>query len=205
MKITWNEYNKVMHVIEKYYPVGCDYDDFEYQNSKQHKRLEHVLCSTGLFEREQKVYNDVLKQVFPNNYVKHYTDNTYPCYQFSVLLHENQPIMDDDVKLMRKLNGRRFDLVVYVSRISDFYYIYTNETLYDGTEWRFRTHSPAYRLDKGYLYKLQKMFAYMGKRRLDAEFAHMEVPFLRTELLPRENYKVTVFNCLFSDMEVDFY
>lgn len=46
-----------------------------------------------------------------------------------------------------------------------------------------------------------------GVSKLSRTIAHIKVPFIETELLPdpEHNYEVRVFNCLFSDMETDYY
>lgn len=68
----------------------------------------------------KKVYK-IMQYVFPDNYIKKWRNTDYPSVHFSVLLHKNQVILDDDEELLAVLNGRRLDLEVYVSLLDNCY------------------------------------------------------------------------------------
>lgn len=208
----WNEYKKILKIIGKYYPKECRYDTPEYSDSKEYKKYKKILDDKALFRKKQKEYYNMLRSVFPQYYVKCWDDMTYPCIHFSILLHKNRPILDDDVELMDALGGKRFDLDIFISRISNYYYAYTTRSIYDKEEdfehaWMFGTRSAAFALKKKYLKRLKREMKRRGVSKLSRTMAHIKVPFIETELLPdpEHNYEVRVFNCLFSDMETDYY
>lgn len=169
---------------------------------KYKKKLE----DKALFRKKQKEYYNMLRSVFPQYYVKCWDNMTYPCIHFSILLHKNQPILDDDVELMDAIGGKRYDLDIFISRISNYYYAFTIETIYNKGQdfehaWKFDSHSAAFAVKKKYLKRLKREMKKRGVSKLSRTMAHIQVPFIETELLP--NDEVRIFNCLFSDMEGD--
>ena len=122
-----------------------------------------------------------------------------------VLLHENQPILDDDIELMSVLQGKRYNLEIFISRISPYYYAYTSEERYVDSEWSFEIHPSDYILEVKYLRQLEKEMFLNGMKKLSRKLAHTSVPFVETELLPRDGKEVEIFNCLFSDMVTTYY
>lgn len=97
---------------------------------------------------------------------------------------------------------------IFISKISNYYYIFTSEDLYDENEtnqWKFLNYSAKHKLDKKSLLYLRRILKNMGLKRLSRKMAHIEIPFIETELLPREGHRLEIFNCLFSDIEVDYY
>lgn len=208
MKNKWCEYKEILSVIEKYYPKECKYSEKKYQESEEYKRYQDIINNLIIREKKEKEYYDLLCSIFSQYYVKRWTNITYPSFQFSVLLHKNQSILDDDVELMEILNGRRLNLEVFISRISKYYYIYTSEEIYNvngDKSWIFNSHSEKYIVGKDYLKQLHKKMEEKGMVKLSKEMVHISVPFIETELLPRKKHDLEIFNCLFSDMETSYY
>lgn len=208
MKNEWCEYKKILDVIEKYYPTECKFSEKRYQESKEYKRYKSVIDNLAICEQKEKEYYDLLCSIFCEYYVKRWTNTTYPSFQFSVLLHKNQSILDDDIELMKALNGRRLNLEIFISRISQYYYIYTSEEIYkingDKT-WTFHSYSEKYAVEETCLRQLQKSMEEKGMIKLSKKMVHVDVPFIETELLPRKQHDLEIFNCLFSDMEENYY
>lgn len=208
MNSQWDEYKRILKIIGKYYPKECKFISQDYANSQEYKKYKRVIENVDLFKQKEKEYYNMICSIFPQYYVKRWTNTTYPCFQFSVLLHKNQPILDDDIELMDALDGQRYNLEIFISRISDYYYVYTSEHLYDKEQvenWMFDSHSATFVLEKKYVKKLQKEMKKRGVNKLSKKMAHIKIPFIRTELLPRQGHDVEVFNCLFSDMIIDYY
>lgn len=209
----WKEYRKILDIIDKYYPKECDFDSKKYQKSKEHKRLKKVLDDKELCKKREKGFYKLVCEVLPQYYVWRWTGKSqrkyYPSTHIGVLLHENQPILDDDIELMEALGGRRFNLEIYISRISNYYYIYVIEYIYDKDKpeherWSFAIHPETHILNKQDLKKLHQKLEEKGLVRLSDKMAHMEVPYIKTALLPRYGRKVRIFNCLFSDLHLDY-
>lgn len=198
-KNNWKDYKKILCVIKKYYLIGSTFG----AKSKEYKAYKKAIKDSKPNRKRQKEYYKLLSSLFPKYFIKQWEDPTSPSFRYTILLHKNQEILDDDMELLNALNGKRFDLEIFISKISDYFYTYTTETLYDGTEWKFDTYSSTYLLKKKHLKKLKQEFEKKGLRFLDRELAHMEVPFVETELLPQHNHSVEVFNCLFSDRVMD--
>lgn len=208
MRSQLGKYEEILDIINKYYPGDCGFFSEQYKNSKEHKRFTKKTGNLTLFEQKGNEYYNLICSVFPQYYVKRWTNATYPCFQFSVLLHKNQPVLDDDVELMNTLNGKRYNLEIFISRISNYYYVYTTEEIHDEESvesWIFNSHSETFILGERDIRQLNREMKKKGMYRLSQTMAHMEVPFIETELLPDQNHDVKVFNCLFSDMITDFY
>lgn len=208
MNSQWKKYIKILNIIGQYYPKECEFISQDYINSKEYKKYKRVINNLPLFKQKEKEYYNMICSIFSQYYVKRWTNTTYPCFQFSVLLHKNQDILDDDVELMDALGGRRYNLEIFISRISNYYYAYTSEEIYDKTQnenWTFDSHSATYILQKDNLKRLQKEMKKKEIKKLNKKLAHIKVPFIETELLPRQGREVEVFNCLFSDMVIDYY
>ena len=208
MNNQWKEYIKILSIIQKYYPKECKFNSKHYADSREYKKYKKVIKNTSMFCRKEKEYYDMVCSIFPQYYVKRWTNTSYPCFQYSVLLHKNQPILDDDIELMDVLGGKRYNLEIFISRISDYYYVYTSEHIYDKEQtenWMFNSHSATFILNKTHVKRLQKEMKKRGINKLSKKMAHIKVPFIETELLPVQEHEVEVFNCLFSDMVIDYY
>ena len=208
MESKWCEYKKILDVIDKYYPKECAFTERTYQNSIEFKNYKKVIDNLILREEKDEKYYDLISSVFSEYYVKRWTNATYPSFQYSILLHKNQPILDDDIELMRKLNGKRLNLEIFISRISNYYYMYTSKDMFcnnNDKKWKFYSYDETYVLEKKYIDYFDKEMKKMGMIKLNREMVHIKVPFIETELLPIPNHDVEIFNCLFSDMVIDYY
>lgn len=118
------------------------------------------------------------------------------------MLHDNQSILDDDNELLYALSGRRLDLEIYVSLISNYYYFFIIETKFLNNKLSFNYHEVKEFISVNQAEHLDKKFNFMGYIRLERNIASLDVPNVETELLYAGEIKV--FNCLFSDMEKHF-
>jgi hypothetical protein len=82
----------------------------------------------------------VVNEIFSGYEVVDWTDlDLYNDYEYRVLLHRNQQILDDDTDLMLALGGRRLDLFLFISAFSNYYYFFINETeITNDGDWLFR-------------------------------------------------------------------
>ena len=153
-----------------------------------------------LAKREERV-EKLLRGQFENFSVSNWTDyEELYCLEFHVLLTKNQPILDDDVELLKVLGGTRIDLTVYVSLISDHFYLWGGKTRYNpfNDKWTFQKitlknheHFPV----------IEKFTAEMKQNhfKLLTEFdARKLVPDVETKYLDKG--KVKVFHILFTDL-----
>lgn len=150
-------------------------------------------------EEEKNFFMDISNVADVYEVVNWTSEESY-CYEFKILLCENQEVLDDDIILMKKLNGVRMDLRIFISAIAPYYYMFTEETKYEeaNNKWQFITIE---NLDKKTEELMKKLDFYINKRnyeKLTSAIAKTIVPGIETEI--KELGKATVFDCLFTDM-----
>lgn len=177
-------YRKIIENINSYYPKNCSYEDKEYKNTEEYKRYETVIKDVKLRNKVNKKVYEIMQYVFPDNYIKKWKNTDYPSVHFSVLLHKNQPILDDDKELLAVLNGRRLDLEVYVSLLDNFYYIYIIETQkqFNSNKWEFHCYDAEEFVNEEEMKILIKKLSLAGLSKIDKSIAHKIVPDIETEL-----------------------
>ena len=171
-------YRTIIEKINMYYPKNCSYDDKVYKNTKEYIRYKTVVNDIRLRDKVNKKIYEIMQSVFPSNYIKQWTHTEeYPSVHFSVLLHKNQPILDDD-ELLAVLNGRRLDLEVYVSLLDNYYYIYALETLkhVDRNEWKFNCYDAGEFVSEEEMELLTNKLSFADFSRIDKNIAHKIVP-----------------------------
>ena len=116
-------------LIHQYYPTGIPFNDPLYQSSDEYKNLKK--------KQKQMVENadylafieKSLKKIFSQYAVINWTYmEEYPDIEYHILLHKNQDILDDDIRLLERLNGERRDLFLYISIIGKYYFFTINKT-----------------------------------------------------------------------------
>lgn len=191
---------RALEVISLYYPLNLEYYDLEYERSLQYKRLLKLrLHHKNNSEIYKRIY-EMLCDIFKGYKILNWTDlDSYNCYEFRILLHKNQPILDDDIDLVEMLGGKRLDLHLHISILEKCYFYYINETKYDSLtkEWSFRD---SYKFDAFYdvLKKLEYDFKLHGYKKVSYEVANSLVSDVEMELI--EKGEVKVFNCMFTEI-----
>ncbi|GHU57137.1 hypothetical protein AGMMS49975_22000 [Clostridia bacterium] len=194
--------NELFKLIYNYYPQNCEFDSQSYRNSVEHLRLNKIVKDKNMrYQVSIKSY-DCLKRVFSNYHITKLNNDYYPGVSYSVLLHKNQPILDDDEDLLFALNGKRFDLDVYVSLLSKCYYICVVETLKIKDCLKFSVIDDT-RFFIEEINKLDQSFSSLNFIKLDSDIICHIVPNVETELLDIGN--VRIFNCLFTDLIQDLF
>lgn len=192
----------IFALIYSYYPRNCGFTSKLYKRSTEYLNYKRVLKNFNRRkELDKKCYN-ILKSIFTINYINKWKNVDYPSLHYSVLLHDNTPILDDDEELLKLLNGRRLDLEIYISLISNYYYTYVIETTVLCNELNFNCFEATEYISQRQEKSLEKKLGTIGYAKLEKDKAILEVPNVETELLYEGEVKV--FHCLFSDMEKDF-
>ena len=121
------------------------------------------------------------------------------CYEFQILLHENQEILDDDIELIRILRGERNDLRIFFSIFDKFYYMFLEKTKYDFLQkkWYFYTIKKYSKKQKRIVQRIVDYMDRMKWTRISDSVAGTRIPDIELELI--EAGQATVFNCLFTD------
>ncbi|MDQ7095868.1 hypothetical protein REC12_19935 [Desulfosporosinus sp. PR] len=191
----------VMKTILFFFPEGKKFNESNYKESKQFKRLiksrdKYLKDHTLILELETKLKNVLLEYAIAN-WTSLQDSN---CFEFKVLLHDNQPILDDDVQLMRLLGGTRTDLRIFISILAKYYYFFIEETHYDVTSqrWSFKTLNEFSIEIENSIARLQNLMNLEGYIELSTEIINTIVEGVETELIEQGNVKV--FHCLFTDL-----
>jgi hypothetical protein len=192
----------IIKIIELYYPENITFNDPKYKSSLQYMRL--------LKTREKQLANQVrinefqnqLKKISSGYEVINWTDlKSNNCYEYRILLHKNQSSLDDDVELIKALNGKRQDLYLFTSILSSYYYFFVNETLYDefaSEQWKFRRIFKFSQDIQSLIDNLQKFMEKEGFMEIKDEVAKENIENVETEFL--EQGEVKIFNCLFTEL-----
>ena len=194
--------DELYQLIYYYYPLRCAYSSVEYQNSEKFKRLKKVINNNEQRIKLDKVIYCCLDTTFQNNYVKKWTSVDYPSIHYTILLHKNQPILDDDEELLDVLNNRRLDLDIYISLLSNYYYSFVVETTReDNGKLSFICYQDDL-FTPDYSKILNKCMKKLGYCKLDSKIVHCQVEDVNTEL--KDTSETTIFHCLFSDLESNY-
>lgn len=192
--------DKALEVINLYYPLNLNYGSVQYKKSLPYKRLLKLRLS---HKNNNEICNELYRnlcKVFEGYEVSNWTDlDSYNCYEFRILLHKNQPILDDDIKLIEELGGKRLDIHLFISILEKCYFYYINETTYDSItkKWSFRN---IYEFNGLYdiLKDMDYIFDLNGYEKISYEVVNTIVSNIETELI--EKGKVKVFNCMFTEL-----
>ena len=197
-------YSELMDLIHSYYPQNCKYMSNAYKKSNEYLKLKEKINDLGLRSRLDKKILANIKLAFPKNYIKKWTRKDYPSIHYSVLLHKNQPILDDDEELLVALNGRRLDLEVYVSLLDDYLYTFVVETikLPNEKDLKFSIINEDSMPNTEELSSLVNNLLSLGFIKLNSEIAHELVPNIETESLYQG--EVRIFHCIFTDLVNNF-
>jgi len=191
----------ILKTINIYFPKEISYDSLEYKSSNEFlsriRKQEEVKLNNSY---KTHLYLGI-KNIFHKYEVGDWTDmEAFNCYEYRILLHQNQPILDDDTELMKALEGKKIELFLFVSVLSKYYYFFTNETMIDLTsgKWQFKKIFDYPEKIKGEIENLKVFFDVDGYNKISNDIANEVVDNIETELI--EKNKVKVFNCLFTDL-----
>ena len=87
------------------------------KHAKNLRRWE--ACQHRDFAKKTAFWEE-LSALAPEFAMKDWTDASSCCVEYKWLLHENQPLLDDDTELMAALGGLRRDLYLFVRNYAEF-------------------------------------------------------------------------------------
>lgn len=180
--------NKLLADVYKYYSIGTVKNE-----SKENLRQEKTK------NRHQEFFKALTE--FSENYtVIDWTNEESCCYEYKILMHKNQDLLDDDIVLLKALGGVRNDLYIFISALEPYYHIFAEETNYITQEElsfkKIEINDPEIKILAN---KIDDYFSQIGYVKLSEEDVITPVPNVETEL--RELNKAIVFDCLFTDLD----
>jgi hypothetical protein len=189
--------DKIYRDIYKYYPAHIQYDTEAYRNSEQSKRRYLKIDDKAKQEQAKNAILRGLYNAMPNYNIIDWTVEKSCCYELKVLLHENQPILDDDIKLIQVLGGLRNDLRIFISILEPFYFMFLETTQYDVNiqEWKFESN---YLNRDNDIVSSYRNYLNQGYELLEYKKVTTVVNDIATEL--KNIGEATVFDCMFTDL-----
>lgn len=185
---------KLLSDIYKYYPSILD------DNTKRKSKSILRLCK---IEKKSKLSELIEREPFHR--LSHYavidwTDRDACCYEFKILLHKNQAILDDDTKLIKVLGGTRYDLRVFISVLEPYYYMFVEKTQYNEktNKWTFETIKNLTKEVRDIKKTINDYLYSKGYTKLLENEVRMIVPDVKTDF--KAINEVNVFDCLFTDL-----
>lgn len=182
----------ILKMIYKYYPLATEKSGID----KVKMRMDKIQKKT-IYKSER--INEIIT-IARDYEVVDWTDAEACCYEFKILLHKYTPILDDDKVLIKKLNGERNDLRIFISVLAPCYYMFEEKTTYCESEdwWKFRTEES----NTDEVRKLkEEIKTYLWEYGY-IELSHGDVlmPVPKVETSYKEIGQVNVFDCLFTDL-----
>ncbi|MCI8340614.1 MAG: hypothetical protein HFJ73_03350 [Eggerthellaceae bacterium] len=180
----------------KYWPRIDDLP--EHAHKKDKKR--HQVVREGTAKWRDCLYR-ALVEALPRLEVIDYTDDDGDacCVGYRILLHPDQPLLDNDRELLEALGNVRYDLEVYCSMLAPFFYMACVKTsfsqLHDGERWVFSSESAPF---PSVPIKVMNVLKEAGFSELPRSVALHEVPDLDVEFV--EQGKAILFGCLFEPL-----
>ena len=188
--------NDLISIVYKYYPKGLRYGSHEYLSSQEY--LNRISKYKNSIYLEDDFYN-MIKSNLKEYHVKSWTDmEDFKCFEYRILLHEHQPIMDDDIELIQSLGGERRDLFVFVSALTKKYCYFINKSKYDSiNKWTF---SSSYEFNTDIISKINDLFKERGYSNLDKKDISYKIDNIETEFCNKG--EADIFTCLFTDVTI---
>ena len=193
---------EILNIIYSYYPKDVSFNDIKYKLSVQYcnsmkKKSEHT--TNTLIKKD--IYSTLINALKGYEIIDWTDLSSSFCYEFRILLHKNVKILDDDIKLIKMLKGKRLDILLYVSILSNYFYFDINETKYINNKWEFR-YINKLPIEIEYLTSIiNQCLISLGYYGLTSDIVHTYVDHIETEY--KDKGKVTVFDCLFTDLYTD--
>lgn len=188
-------------MVRKYFPKGIQYDSADYKLSQEYLRL--------LSRKSFHIKNETVKKIkseldgaFKEYEVMNWTDlDMYNGFEFRILLHKDQKILDDDIELIKSLSNTRKDLHLFISSLENYYFYFINRTQWNekDDDWTFQKQYTVPDENKTIIATLESLMKSLGYIRLSYNEAKTLINNVELECVGEGH--VTVFNCLFSDIE----
>jgi hypothetical protein len=200
----------LLKVIKEYYPVNMRFESIKYQNSPEYKRLKSLkesaiknrTLNSLIVSELSKIFREFEIIDFTSTEIEHFDD-----YEFKVLLHSGQPILDHDVEMIKFLVVTMHELWIYVSIYAHVFCaaLYTTKIDFSNDEWTYYSdeHVRKSEVVKKGLNRVEEFFKKIGYNRLGKDILSEIIPNIETEL--KKEGEVTVFDCLFSDLHQHIY
>lgn len=188
---------QIKQIIYKNYPKNLQWGSDEYFASPEF--INYTKQSRTL--KDSKLKANLLyltKEIVQNYAVKDWTNfELYNDIEFKILLHKGIDYMDDDIELLKAVNYKQDELILFISLIDKYFYILQLHTIFKYGRYYF------YNINKNtdsvlVIQRLKDVFEKKGYKFINKEIAKIILPDVSTEL---KNFgEANIFDCLFNDI-----
>lgn len=195
------KFENILEKVYLYYPKGLSYDSREYKNSKEHKLLKKKRKDALANLSFHKYILLNMQKIFGGYIVSDWTDFEDLCdYEYRILLHKNQPLLDGDIELMSVLGGERREIYFFISVLEKYYCYFIVQSNYclNTKEWDFKNINDEIPEIEDNILILKDFFKKVNYTGLSRSMLNQKVPKIQTELTEMNN--ATIFDCLFNDL-----
>lgn len=192
---------EINETISMFFPRNVGFNEQNYITSVEYNNLLKVRKRHFLNKKLKTDLEKSIQELFEEYAVVDWTDlPDSNCYEFKILMHKNQPILDDDLELLQYLGWTRLDLRVFISILNKYYYYFYEESTYDikTEEWRFQTITVYNQEMQNTINLLNNLMCSKGYQGLSTEIINKYVEDVETQYL--EKGKVKIFHCIFTDL-----
>lgn len=202
-------YGDIINTIYKFYPKNIPYSDKRYKKSREYKNL--LICRNNalLDEKFRQYLKKKLENIFIDYAVSDFINlNNDTSYRYHILMHKNQPILDDDINLIKNLDGIKYELIFVLSYLDNYCYYYILETKFDFCfkKWSFRDkfnnrdfieiENQFFQSDE--IRKINNFLSENNYSFISDDFINLIIKDIETELCDFGETKI--YNALFSDL-----
>jgi hypothetical protein len=185
---------RLLKLIYQYF--GSITDDLDTRGKKELIR-EAKADSKTTEEKDSLVLE--ISQVLEGYPVLGWVDDESCCYEFIVLLHKNQDILDNDIQLIKELGNTRYDLELFISVLGPYIYSSVYETKHhDDGSWSFLTLRHYSEEIDSAVKKINEHFKSNGYQIIPYDLACEIIPDIQSKYKDYGGF--TVFNGLFTDL-----
>lgn len=173
----------------------------DYRKSEEHKRYRY-LRSLRMNNFSKKIERLMKKE---GNILVNQNRSYDYCFEYYILCNHIKDLMDDDRLLLQSIGGKRTDVYLYISKLTNIFTMECSETTLNTTdtydEWTFRN-VPFYGNPKEVFDILYRFLSNNGLIFIDVSELNYIVPDIATELTGLG--ETTLFDLLFTPFH-EFY
>lgn len=202
-------YDDIVNTIYKFYPKNIPFNDKRYKKSREYKNLLIYKNNALLDIKFRQHLKEKLENIFIDYVVSDFIDlknDTSYCYH--ILMHKNQSILDDDINLIKSLDGIKYELIFVLSYLNNYFYYYILETRFNFylKKWSFRdkfNDRDSIQIENQFfqLDEMRKFNNFLSENKyyfIPDNFVNLIIEDIETELCDFGETKI--YNALFSDL-----
>jgi hypothetical protein len=160
-------------------------------------RLRLAKAAKKSFGKKQVLIAEI-SEVLDGYAVVDWEDEDACCYELTALLHKNQSILDNDIRLIEALGNTRYDLCIFISVIGPYFLSYVQRTEYCDGQWDFLILDRCPKEAENAVKRLERHFEEKEYEIISLDLARTIIPDIESRYKGLGDF--TFFNGLFTDL-----